>query len=493
MAMEVIWIRAFSPVLKTQVYSFALVLATYLGATFAGSFLYRQRLKRGGGLQPGLLVSILCMAVWLPVLVNDVRSVHADWSPAVHPWSVVLLLASITPFCAALGYLTPGLVDQYAEGHPRLAGRAYALNVLGCILGPLCASYILLPSLSERQALVVLGLPLFCFCFLSSKGLPANQLARVLGIGSAVPLLVALFFSTSYEDSLLRAPEKQTVVRRDYAASVISFVDVRKHLLVNGIGMTKLGPLTKFMVHLPLAFHNGKPESALIICFGMGTSYRSALSWGIETTAVELIPGVVKAFDYYHTNAPQVLQDRRGHIVIDDGRRFLNRTREQFDVIVIDPPPPVEAAGSSLLYSREFYETAKRHLKPNGIIQAWLPSRSGDPATVQAVIRSLRQSFPHVRGFEGVERTGIHLLASFEPIEGHKGAELAPRLPAEAARDLLEWSLFLTPADCLDNVLAEEIPLDKMLDTKSRVRITDDQPYNEYFLMRRLRLLNAWK
>ena len=46
MAMEVVWIRAFAPVLKTQVYSFALVVAVYLGATFLGSLLYRRHLRR---------------------------------------------------------------------------------------------------------------------------------------------------------------------------------------------------------------------------------------------------------------------------------------------------------------------------------------------------------------------------------------------------------------------------------------------------------------
>ena len=49
------------------------------------------------------------------------------------------------------------------------------------------------------------------------------------------------------------------------------------------------------------------------------------------------------------------------HIVIDDGRRFLLRTNRLFDVITIDPPSPVEAAGSSLLYSREFYDVVKTH------------------------------------------------------------------------------------------------------------------------------------
>src|SRR5208283_137688 len=145
-------------------------------------------------------------------------------------------------------------------------------------------------------------------------------------------------------------------------ASVISLDDADgKKLLVNGIGMTVLTPITKFMIHLPLAYHEGKPESALIICFGMGTSYRSALSWDIDTTAVELVPSVTKAFGFYHTNAAQILANPKGHVVIDDGRRFLRRTREKFDVIVIDPPPPVETAGSSLLFSAEFYALAKQH------------------------------------------------------------------------------------------------------------------------------------
>ena len=34
------------------------------------------------------------------------------------------------------------------------------------------------------------------------------------------------------------------------------------------------------------------PRRTLVICFGMGTSYRTALNWNIDTTAVELVPGV---------------------------------------------------------------------------------------------------------------------------------------------------------------------------------------------------------
>jgi len=135
------------------------------------------------------------------------------------------------------------------------------------------------------------------------------------------------------------------------------------------------------MVHLPLALHQGKPESALVICFGMGTTYRSALSWNIDTTAVELVPSVAKAFGFYHADAARLVNDPNGHIIIDDGRRYLSRTSKKFDVIVVDPPPPVSAAGSSLLFSKEFYALARQHLKPNGVLPDVVPGRNSDQDT----------------------------------------------------------------------------------------------------------------
>ena len=151
------------------------------------------------------------------------------------------------------------------------------------------------------------------------------------------------------------------------------------------------------MAHLPLAHHQGKPESALVICFGMGTTYRSALSWDVQTTSVELIPSVAKVFDFFFADAPEHLKNPKGRIVIDDGRRFLKRTSEKYDVIVVDPPPPVEAAGSSLLYSKEFYDVATQHLKPGGILQAWVPPEN--LAVTGAALRSLCDSYPYVRCF----------------------------------------------------------------------------------------------
>ena len=487
MAMEVVWTRAFTPILKTQVYSFAWIVFSYLGATFVGSLTYRRNLRAGSVHSMAKLMFFLAVAAFLPIFANDYRLltwVSLTGLQINEHAQAALLLVSISPVCIILGYLTPRLIDEYAAGQPRDAGKAYAMNVIGCILGPLVASYVLLPNMGERYALILLSLPFLILCVPFAAGL--TRWRRVGAIATAGTALVwSLFVAVDFEGLVART-QKNTVVRRDYAASVISYGDSRltKRLLVNGIGMTVLTPVTKCMVHLPLAFHKGRPESVLLICFGMGTTYRSALSWNIETTAVELVPGVKEAFGCYHADAPQVLENPKGRIIIDDGRRYLHRTKQKFDVIVIDPPPPIEAAGSSLLYSKEFYELAKQHLKPGGILQAWLPG--GAPLlTWQAVLRSLDESFPYTRCFDSLDSWGTHILASMDPIEKLSPAELAERLPAEAGKDLLEWAPKPSAAtNYLSQILAQETSIKTALNHNPSIQITDDNPYNEYFLLR---------
>lgn len=487
MAMEVVWTREFTPVLKTQVYSFAWIVFTYLGATFLGSWWYRHHLKKDSCWSTGTLLALLMITVFLPILANDPRLVKADWTYFIDVRSVVIVLASICPFCAVLGYLTPSLIDDYAAGDPAVAGKAYAINVLGCILGPLFACYVMLPEIGERYALILLGLPFLGFHFLTRDSLSFWQRSGS-GLAAGVVLVGALFFSRDFPE-WLAGTARNTEVRRDYAASVVSTgAGFNRSLLVNGIGMTMLTPITKFMVHLPLALHREPSKSVLIICFGMGTTYRSALSWGLETTTVELVPNVPRAFGFYHADAAQILNNPKGHIVIDDGRRFLKRTRAKFDVIVIDPPPPVEAAGSSLLYSKAFCDLVKQHLKPNGIMQTWFPG--GELLVAQGVLRSVNDTFPYVRCFGSVRGWGIHVLASMDPIEMQAPEQLVARMPAAAQMDLLEWAPSRDLSAYLGVVLAREIPLAKALNPNPEVRITDDDPLNEYFLLRRLGLYN---
>src|SRR5664279_388289 len=105
------------------------------------------------------------------------------------------------------------------------------------------------------------------------------------------------------------------VIRRDYTATVIAAGEgMQKQLLVNGIGMTNLTPITKMMAHMPLASLDRPARKVLVICFGMGTSYRSSLSWGPDVTAVDLIPSVPQLLGYFHADGDELLKSPRGTI-----------------------------------------------------------------------------------------------------------------------------------------------------------------------------------
>lgn len=485
MAMEVVWTRLFTPILKTQVYSFALIVVVYLGATLAGTLYYRRHRALKVPWQTPAILAILLISALLPIPASDPRLVAPKLDYSIHVFGALLVLASIFPICAVLGYLTPGLVDRYSLGNPAAAGKAYAINVLGCILGPLIASYLLLPFMGERSALLALSLPFLAFYLYFWKSLPVFQ--RISSAWSAG--LLSVYSLCFYRDFAgIFGSSSHVEERRDYAASVISAeTHGNKVLLVNGVGMTALTPITKFMAHLPLVFHEGPPQSVLVICFGMGTSYRSALSWNVETTVVELVPDVPKAFEFYYADAAEVLKNPKGHIVIDDGRRFLKRSKEKYDVIVVDPPPPIEAAGSSLLYSMEFYASIKEHLKPNGIVEVWWPG-GGDPITTQAVIYPIYKSFPYTAAFQSIEGWGMHFMASMDPVKSQSVQELVAHMPESARRDLLEWAPDNDAAAYLGKVVSTGASAARYLDRHLEVEITDDDPVNEYFLLRQMGL-----
>jgi len=260
-----------------------------------------------------------------------------------------------------------------------------------------------------------------------------------------------------------------------------------RQLLINGFGITELTPMTKIMAHLPMAWREEPAQNTLVICFGMGTTFRSLRSWDVPATAVELVPSVPGLFGYFHDDAEEIMRSPDSRIVVDDGRRFLERTGEVFDVITIDPPPPVEAAGSSLLYSREFYEVIKARLSDDGILQQWCPG--GENKVVAAIARTLLESFEHVRILMGMDGWGFHILCSDSPLPPRTAEELLARMPADAIEDMLEWNRETTALEHLQAVMAVEFSrteADTLLEKYDEDIITDDRPMNEYYFLRRL-------
>jgi hypothetical protein len=118
MALEVAWIRQFTPYLGTLVYAFAAILGVYLIANFAGSALYRIRASVGQIDRPArgfvLAWAIVGFLALVPLLTAD---------PRLPLHGVTRLVLGIVPFCVGIGFLTPMLVDWWSAGDPDRAGQ----------------------------------------------------------------------------------------------------------------------------------------------------------------------------------------------------------------------------------------------------------------------------------------------------------------------------------------------------------------------------------
>jgi spermidine synthase len=400
-------------------------------------------------------------------------------------------------FPVATRLLQPDRSD--AEGGA--IARAYAWNTFGALAGSLTAGILIAPRMDFYPALYLLaagyGLSAIIILMWAKKlALLASASRASLGGLCLLAPIVALtgLKQTSVESPLIarlrtRSDAWEAPFHRPGVQGVTTVLRRKgepfgSHLLINGRGMTAKVTDTKMMAHLPLLLHPN-PENTLVICFGMGTTFRSAITHGGQVTVVELVPDVLDAFDLYHADTAAVRAYPRGRMVANDGRNFLKLTRERYDIITVDPPPPVDAAGVNSLYCRDFVELARTRLKPGGLLAHWIPSPGtggvNDVATFNMMLSTLYHAFPHTYVLTGIDAHGVHVFSSERPLQ-YDLQRIKERLSIPAvARDVTEWrdvplAFFAALA---------EIPAAEMAGIP---QITDDEPALEFNLLRNWRL-----
>ncbi len=139
------------------------------------------------------------------------------------------------------------------------------------------------------------------------------------------------------------------------------------------------------------------PRSVLIVGFGAGVTAGSFTTYPeimrIVICEIEkLIPPA--ATRYFGDENYHVLNDPRTDIHYDDARHFVLTTAEKFDIITSDPIHPW-VKGAATLYSKEYFEECKRHLKPGGVITQWVPLYESDIETVKSEIATFFDVFPN--------------------------------------------------------------------------------------------------
>jgi hypothetical protein len=102
-----------------------------------------------------------------------------------------------------------------------------------------------------------------------------------------------------------------------------------------------------------------------------------------------------------------------------DGRAFLRRTQQRFDVVTLEPMPP-NFAGSNQLYSREFYELVRERLAPGGAVAQWVPIHLVSAEHMRAIVATFHDVFPYTRLWQSpVDRTCV-LVGALQPWSLHE-------------------------------------------------------------------------
>ena len=78
---------------------------------------------------------------------------------------------------------------------------------------------------------------------------------------------------------------------------------------------------------------------------------------------------------------------------IDDARHYLVTTSEKFDAITSDPLDPW-VKGAATLYTREFFEVAKSHLNPGGVVTLFVQLYESSPEAVKSEVATFFEVFP---------------------------------------------------------------------------------------------------
>jgi spermidine synthase len=499
---QVLWTRMLSSGTGNTTYVFTVILMEFLIGLAIGALLFnilRQRMR-----SPARLLAVTQVLAGALVLVGLIAFIGRpyDIDPLRPLASVAVLLVMAIPVVLlttiVLGLSFPSASallsdDQATTGSS--TGTFLSVNTLGSISGSFLVPFLLIPTLGSPHAAALLALvnvALGIGIAATGSGLaPARRLTTALGVALAfVIAAVSLAPGALPSTNVARLRSVGTTV---YAATEDEIATVEAgeeagtpRLWVAGTSMTVPTVDVKLMPILPLIARPASTD-ALVVAFGMGSSFRSAIIAGMRTDAAELVPSVPAMFGFYYPDAASILADPDARVIIADGRNHLELTDKRYDIIITDPPPPVQSSGASVISSREYYEVSRRHLRPAGIVLQWLPFNVSIDE-IMTHIRTFDSVFPEVTIAFGPAGYGMYMLGSDQPIAFDRDAIRAVLERPGVLDDLS--SAYDSPEQTIDGWTRQ---IDDatwltgpavMAFVGEGPTVTDDRPVSEYFLVR---------
>jgi len=508
LAYQTLWTRLLASGTGNSTYVFTLILALFLTGIALGAITFnviRPRIRNTISLlavaQLVVAVLIVVGGVWiLPGASTGILAVNG--TPGVLFGAFFRTAAVVVlPATFVMGLSFPAASALVAGEDDDVGGRSgllLATNTVGAIIGTFIVPFVVIPLIGSPSALALVamlnaGLAVILALWGGLGGRVVRTAVAAGGGAMVVLLVVSVAVGGYFVDPSMARIEREggTIVKsaEDEIASVQAGTDKygNKHLWVTGTAMTLLTVDAKLMPILPLVARPDSKDIA-VVAFGMGTAFRAAVGAGLETDVVELVPSVPKMFGTYYSDADEVLAAPNARVIVADGRNHIELTDRTYDIIVTDPPPPIESAGVSVISSADYYRAAKARLNPGGVMMQWLPWSSQTMDELLAHMRSFKSVFPEVTIAFGPGGYGLFMLGSDEPITFDQ-ANLEAVLARPGVTEDLS-SAFDSPAHDAAG-WAREIPslvwisgddVDRVLG--SGPIITDDHPLPEYFLLR---------
>jgi spermidine synthase len=456
LACEVLWTRVLSLLYGATVYTFSLILAVFLVGLGIGSTLgsaMSQQIKR-----PRVALAwcqlLLCAAMgWAAYMLTE----SLPWWPIDPSISstpafnfqldLVRTLWVVLPAAILWGASFPlalAAVASRGQDPARLVGGVYAANTLGAIIGSLSASLILVTwigSQHSEQLLIAISAISALFAsgataFGTESGAKLSKYALAVSVliiagyvellAAAVHPLPARLVAYGRFATVRGASNNFFYVGEGLTASVAvsDLPDGIRNYHNAGKVQASSDPadmrLQRMLGHLTTLIPE-KPSRVLVIGCGAGVtagavSIEPRLAKETIAEIEPLVPKVVSMHFAEHNF--DVIRNPRVEVRIDDGRHYLLTSKEKFDGITSDPLDPW-VKGAAALYTREFFEIAKQHLNPGGVVTQFVQLYESNEEAVKSEIATFMEAFPNGMVFANTvngQGYDVVLLGQVEPV-----------------------------------------------------------------------------
>lgn len=509
---EVTWTRTLSTVMGSSTYALSTMLAAFMAGLSAGGLIGSWLAERTRNLVVAFALCELGIGVLGFAINPAIRSLTPLYITSYYSFHESFVGFSVVQFLIAflvmglpttlMGITFPLVVKLFAEwrGAPgREAGRLYAVNTLGGILGSLSAGFLLIPLVGVGRAaslaasLDVVNAVILLWLALGSRKAIA---AAVAGAGAALlasqlrPLEMPTFgygYASRFGSAeraravAASATPSQVVFHSEDASGDVWLLRLgppgSQLTLLNGdkleggddVSFGLLGQLPYFTVRL-----SAPVRSVLSIGLGSGRTLRRLVELPVESVeSVELSRGILEANRRYLS--PELFSDARVRHVVADGRNHLLVEKHPYDVIVVSPSWATEVASAGML-TDEFFALAARHLTATGAIGVWVDYGMMQGTDMSCLLRTFAKNFRHVTAWR-VPSGDVVLVGSNS--ERYADEQAVSRL-----------ALGATPqaAGALEVALSDAVPKPARFENLN----TDDRPIVEFRNARNFIVARRW-